>query len=158
MLETLSRLGEVEIPKNYNKEFALRDVAENEKVVGTISPLAQKLFVVIERAGNLLLARAEELAETAEPTDIKKMLAGLKELRDKEESANLLHQLLLKAVTEELSLPPNKEFEIRKNWQLVEAPTPEKPKIRIVNPLDILEMFPEDCGDPNCPVHGKQKA
>jgi hypothetical protein len=128
-------------------------VKPDDKVVGVVGVQAQRLFSIIQRQTDLVVAKSAELKNPSISVgDMERVLKGLRE--DLRRLA-LAREVFWTEVREELGVLPDGEVLICEGWQVVAAPALTLGKIFAETLVDFLD---DDCGDPNCPMHGHKHA
>jgi hypothetical protein len=136
----------------------LSKLKEGEKVIGELPDDLKRLYslIVQEKAK---FAEKEALIDSLEAHSEARPLTAAEEesIRMLEHEANkcqLLSDIFWHEVRSQMSVVSTPSIGIRENWQLVSMP-PANPFGGLVSILGAMLGGPTDCGNPNCPVHGR---
>lgn len=153
-------LGSINIPDSDVVEIGEKEVNPDEKVIGVVGQGPRKLWTVISRKLDILKPKVEKVRAYVETgTGDPLSQETIAEIDAEVMSIKLLKEIFWQEVREELSVTYS-GIAIRKGWVLV-AEKSEDPLAGLgIEIVDILRGAPvdlagTDCGDPDCPVHGK---
>lgn len=144
LFEGLDKITDADV-----RETISNEIAKGEIVRGDVPTDLQKVFCLAEGQAKRLLNKINEAKKSGNLTEELKL-----ELEAGTAKLELIRSIFWAELRLRLGLN-GADIGIRKNWKVVET-LPEIPTL-----LDVIKMIGElanaednDCGNPNCPVHG----
>jgi hypothetical protein len=150
ILEILSKLTTTEVPE----VFELREVGQDEKVLGTAGPMAQKLWVITDELEKALKKEVASMKAFSGMT-LEEVFAFKKRTETTVQQIDILKELFWREIREDLGNDDPESIGLRKDWQIVTISESETPVFKIIlEPFGIssIESFLRSggCGNPDC--------
>lgn len=143
-------LGFDQIPDGEIVETGQEEVKLGEEVKGVLPLRLRKLATSVYRYAKMLEVEATQLIGSI--TDLND--PQLKSLELRIRGAELLKVIFWQEIREEFNLR-EKNLSLRKGWKVV-VDGEDEILDQLVESVVISAISQGDCGDPNCPIHGRK--
>jgi len=142
--------------------LGIEELKPDDVVLGVVGMEARKLYTIIDREGTRISAETEELQNEVLAVHnpvamLKQWETRVKQLNTETSMVVSLKELFWQEVREEIGDGPDEGIAIRKGWEIVAEPPELTDNPIIASLMEVLgeSGFPPDCGNDDCPIHGK---